>query len=250
MTHPVHTPVVAADGGLVRFALADLLGGVPGLMTVELSDAAAAEPWLTRLVGSEHALGGDRSRARRRSRPAGTGHPRAAPLGPPVVAREPVARRSVPGPGAAGPRSGGRHRGGRGRGRRPARRLRSVPGRAVRRGRRGHRRHVGRRGGARPVPAVVGLVRRPGRRRARRSRGRAGGRRLAGAAGVRLGRGCRFRRLPGTALWPRAGRASTGRGCRRACSTPRRTRSPGGSSRPRWPPGSRSRSRGPSPTRR
>ncbi|MFI5585941.1 hypothetical protein ACIA5G_12965 [Amycolatopsis sp. NPDC051758] len=56
MTHPVHTPVVAADGGLVRFALADLLGGAPGLMTVELSDAAAAEPWLTRLVGSERAL--------------------------------------------------------------------------------------------------------------------------------------------------------------------------------------------------
>lgn len=55
MTHPVLTPVVAADGGLLRFALAGLLGGVPGLMTVELSDAAAAEPWLTRLVGSERA---------------------------------------------------------------------------------------------------------------------------------------------------------------------------------------------------
>ncbi|MEV7040379.1 hypothetical protein [Amycolatopsis sp. NPDC051061] len=56
MTHPVHTPVVAADGGLVRFALADLLAGVPASMRVELTDAAAAEPWLTRLVGEEHAL--------------------------------------------------------------------------------------------------------------------------------------------------------------------------------------------------
>jgi hypothetical protein len=56
VTHPVHTPVVAADGGLVRFALADLLAGVPGSMRVELSDAAAAEPWLTRLVGAEPAL--------------------------------------------------------------------------------------------------------------------------------------------------------------------------------------------------
>lgn len=56
MTHPVHTPVVAADGGLVRFALADLLAGVPGSMRVELSDAGAAEPWLTRLVGEDHAL--------------------------------------------------------------------------------------------------------------------------------------------------------------------------------------------------
>lgn len=55
MTHPVHTPVVAADGGLVRFALADLLTGVPGSMRVELTDAGAAEPWLTRLVGEEHA---------------------------------------------------------------------------------------------------------------------------------------------------------------------------------------------------
>lgn len=56
MTHPVRTPVVAADGGLIRFALADLFGGAPGSMRVELSDAAAAEPWLTRLVGEEHAL--------------------------------------------------------------------------------------------------------------------------------------------------------------------------------------------------
>ncbi|WP_284744128.1 hypothetical protein [Amycolatopsis sp. RTGN1] len=56
MTHPVHAPVVAADGGLVRFALADLLAGVPGSMRVELTDAAAAEPWLTRLVGAENAL--------------------------------------------------------------------------------------------------------------------------------------------------------------------------------------------------
>jgi hypothetical protein len=56
VTHPVHTPVVAADGGLVRFALADLLAGAPGSMRVELTDAAAAEPWLTRLVGAEHAL--------------------------------------------------------------------------------------------------------------------------------------------------------------------------------------------------
>jgi hypothetical protein len=56
VTHPVHTPVVAADGGLVRFALADLLAGVPGSMRIELTDAAAAEPWLTRLVGTDHAL--------------------------------------------------------------------------------------------------------------------------------------------------------------------------------------------------
>ncbi|VVJ21115.1 Uncharacterised protein [Amycolatopsis camponoti] len=56
MTHPVHTPVVAADGGLVRFALTDLLAGVPGSMRVELTDAGAAEPWLTRLVGEERAL--------------------------------------------------------------------------------------------------------------------------------------------------------------------------------------------------
>ncbi|WP_103355815.1 hypothetical protein [Amycolatopsis sp. CA-128772] len=56
MTHPVHTPVVAADGGLLRFPLADLLAGRPGSMRVELTDAAAAEPWLTRLVGAERAL--------------------------------------------------------------------------------------------------------------------------------------------------------------------------------------------------
>ncbi|WP_439380919.1 hypothetical protein [Amycolatopsis lexingtonensis] len=56
MTHPMHTPVVAADGGLVRFTLAELLAGVPATMRVELSDAAAAEPWLTRLVGEERAL--------------------------------------------------------------------------------------------------------------------------------------------------------------------------------------------------
>ncbi|MEV7094892.1 hypothetical protein AB0M80_18845 [Amycolatopsis sp. NPDC051045] len=56
MTHPVHHPVVAADGGLVRFALAGLLAGAPGSMRVELTDAAAAEPWLTRLVGAERAL--------------------------------------------------------------------------------------------------------------------------------------------------------------------------------------------------
>ncbi|WP_290061285.1 hypothetical protein [Amycolatopsis solani] len=56
MTHPVHTPVIAADGGLVRFALAELLAGGPRTMRVELSDAAAAEPWLTRLVGEEAAL--------------------------------------------------------------------------------------------------------------------------------------------------------------------------------------------------
>lgn len=56
MTHPVHTPVVAADGGLVRFTLADLLAGAPASMRIELSDAAAAEPWLTRLVGAERSL--------------------------------------------------------------------------------------------------------------------------------------------------------------------------------------------------
>ncbi|MDT7800427.1 MAG: hypothetical protein QOI78_3860 [Actinomycetota bacterium] len=53
VTHPVHTPVVAADGGLVRFALADLLGGSATSMRIELADAGAAEPWLTRLVGAE-----------------------------------------------------------------------------------------------------------------------------------------------------------------------------------------------------
>ncbi|MEU4519995.1 hypothetical protein AB0F52_15020 [Amycolatopsis sp. NPDC024027] len=56
MTHAVHTPVLAVDGALLRFALADLLGGEPGTMRVELTDAAAAEPWLTRLVGAERAL--------------------------------------------------------------------------------------------------------------------------------------------------------------------------------------------------
>jgi hypothetical protein len=56
VTHPVHHPVVAADGGLVRFALAGLLAGAPGTMRVELTDAAAAEPWLTRLVGAERAV--------------------------------------------------------------------------------------------------------------------------------------------------------------------------------------------------
>lgn len=53
MTHPVHTPVVAADGGLVRFALADLLAGSATSMRIELTDASAAEPWLIRLVGAE-----------------------------------------------------------------------------------------------------------------------------------------------------------------------------------------------------
>ncbi|RSN29004.1 hypothetical protein DMC61_21020 [Amycolatopsis sp. WAC 04169] len=56
MTHPVHTPVVAADGGLISFALADLLAGRTTTMRVELSDAGAAEPWLTRLVGAEASL--------------------------------------------------------------------------------------------------------------------------------------------------------------------------------------------------
>ncbi|MFI7118613.1 hypothetical protein [Amycolatopsis sp. NPDC049868] len=56
MTHPVHTPVVAADGGLIRFALADLLAGRMTTMRVELSDAGAAEPWLTRLAGAEASL--------------------------------------------------------------------------------------------------------------------------------------------------------------------------------------------------
>ncbi|AUI59467.1 hypothetical protein [Amycolatopsis sp. BJA-103] len=56
MTHPVHNPVVAADGALVRFALADLLGGRTSSMRIELSDAGAAEPWLTRLVGAETSL--------------------------------------------------------------------------------------------------------------------------------------------------------------------------------------------------
>jgi hypothetical protein len=53
VTHPVHTPVVAADGGLVLFALADLLAGPATSMRIELGDAGAAEPWLTRLVGAE-----------------------------------------------------------------------------------------------------------------------------------------------------------------------------------------------------
>ena len=56
MTHPVHTPVVAADGGLIRFALADVLAGSPTSMRIELTDAGAAEPWLTRLVGAEASL--------------------------------------------------------------------------------------------------------------------------------------------------------------------------------------------------
>jgi len=56
VTHPVHTPVVAADGGLIRFALADLLAGRTTTMRVELTDAGAAEPWLTRLVGAEASL--------------------------------------------------------------------------------------------------------------------------------------------------------------------------------------------------
>ncbi|GAB3741647.1 hypothetical protein GCM10027598_72600 [Amycolatopsis oliviviridis] len=56
MTHPVHTPAVAADGGLIRFALADLLGGRATSMRLELSDAGAAEPWLTRLAGPETSL--------------------------------------------------------------------------------------------------------------------------------------------------------------------------------------------------
>ncbi|RSM59171.1 hypothetical protein DMH03_25210 [Amycolatopsis sp. WAC 01376] len=56
MTHPVHTPVLAADGGLIRFALADLLDGRTTTMHIELTDAAAAEPWLTRLAGAEASL--------------------------------------------------------------------------------------------------------------------------------------------------------------------------------------------------
>ncbi|MFB9924327.1 hypothetical protein ACFORO_10915 [Amycolatopsis halotolerans] len=56
MTHPVHTPVIAADGGLIRFALADLLGGSVASMRIELTEASAAEPWLTRLVGTEASL--------------------------------------------------------------------------------------------------------------------------------------------------------------------------------------------------
>lgn len=56
MTHPVHTPVIAADGGLVRFALADLLSASAPSMRIELIDASAAEPWLTRLVGAEASL--------------------------------------------------------------------------------------------------------------------------------------------------------------------------------------------------
>lgn len=56
MTHPVHTPVVAADGGLFRFALADLLTGRASSMRLELTDAGAAEPWLTRLAGAETSL--------------------------------------------------------------------------------------------------------------------------------------------------------------------------------------------------
>ncbi|MEV6905840.1 hypothetical protein [Amycolatopsis sp. NPDC051071] len=56
MTHPVHTPVIAADGGLVRFALAELLAGSVASMRIELTDAGAAEPWLTRLVGPDTAL--------------------------------------------------------------------------------------------------------------------------------------------------------------------------------------------------
>lgn len=54
--HPVHTPVAAADGALLRFALADLLAGEAPSMRIEISDAAAAEPWLTRLVGADASL--------------------------------------------------------------------------------------------------------------------------------------------------------------------------------------------------
>ncbi|MFE3170343.1 hypothetical protein ACFXPA_09320 [Amycolatopsis sp. NPDC059090] len=56
MTHPVHAPVIAADGALIRFALPDLLGAQVGSMRIELTDASAAEPWLTRLVGAEASL--------------------------------------------------------------------------------------------------------------------------------------------------------------------------------------------------
>ncbi|WP_116203099.1 hypothetical protein [Amycolatopsis circi] len=56
MTHPVHTPVIAADGGLIRFTLADLLSAPAPSMRIELTDASAAEPWLTRLVGTEASL--------------------------------------------------------------------------------------------------------------------------------------------------------------------------------------------------
>ncbi|UKD58067.1 hypothetical protein L3Q65_15480 [Amycolatopsis sp. FU40] len=56
MTHPMRTPVLAADGGLIRFALADLLGAALPPMRIELTDAGAAEPWLTRLVGAEASL--------------------------------------------------------------------------------------------------------------------------------------------------------------------------------------------------
>ncbi|QXV57724.1 hypothetical protein [Amycolatopsis sp. TNS106] len=56
MTHPVHTPVIAADGALIRFALADLLDGRTTTMHIELTDAGAAEPWLTRLAGAEASL--------------------------------------------------------------------------------------------------------------------------------------------------------------------------------------------------
>ncbi|RSN27304.1 hypothetical protein DL990_29325 [Amycolatopsis sp. WAC 01416] len=56
MTHPVHTPVIAADGALIRFALADLLAGRTATMHIELTDAGAAELWLTRLVGAEATL--------------------------------------------------------------------------------------------------------------------------------------------------------------------------------------------------
>jgi hypothetical protein len=56
VTHPVHTPVVAADGALIRFALADLLSNRASSMRIELSDAGAAEPWLSRLVGAEAGL--------------------------------------------------------------------------------------------------------------------------------------------------------------------------------------------------
>ncbi|HET6289554.1 MAG TPA: hypothetical protein VFG15_22765 [Amycolatopsis sp.] len=56
MTHPVHTPVLAADGGLIHFGLADLLAGRTTTMHLELTDAGAAEPWLTRLAGAEASL--------------------------------------------------------------------------------------------------------------------------------------------------------------------------------------------------
>ncbi|WP_370949306.1 hypothetical protein AB5J62_17655 [Amycolatopsis sp. cg5] len=55
MTHPLRTPVIAADGALIRFDLAALLSGTVTSMRIEVTDGSA-EQWLTRLCGNENAM--------------------------------------------------------------------------------------------------------------------------------------------------------------------------------------------------